>query len=331
MKKAIQFGAGNIGRGVIGPLLSKSNYQVVFADINNEIINKLNENNQYLIHVKDIECTEEQVNNISGVMLTSDKIINEIVDAEIITAAIESRYIPQVALIIAKGIKIRNKNGSKLNLNIISCENIIESSTKLKDEIKKHLNRDEINYLDEYIGFPNCLVDRIVMPNINENDFYTQVEKYCQWIIDRNGFKGDISSIESANFVDDLNAYIERSIFIINTVYAMISYFGKLRGYTSIEESVNDKFIYDLVKDLVKESASKIAVKYKFDEKSNLGYIEKTIDRFKNPYLKGKEIRTGKNQLKRLNEYAKMTNNFNSFTSNLEIFNMLNDDMRRSY
>ena len=96
-------------------------------------------------------------------------------------------------------------------------------------------------------------------------------------------------------------------------------------------ESVNDKFIYDLVKDLVKESASKIAVKYKFDEKSNLGYIEKTIDRFKNPYLKGKEIRTGKNQLKRLNEYAKMTNNFNIFTSNLEIFNMLNDDMRRSY
>ena len=34
MKKAIQFGAGNIGRGVIGPLLSKSNYQVVFSDIN---------------------------------------------------------------------------------------------------------------------------------------------------------------------------------------------------------------------------------------------------------------------------------------------------------
>ena len=66
-------------------------------------------------------------------------------------------------------------------------------------------------------------------------------------------------------------------------------------------------------------------------KKSNLGYIEKTIDRFKNPYLKGKEIRTGKNQLKRLNEYAKMTSNFNSFTSNLEIFNMLNDDMRRSY
>lgn len=331
MKKAIQFGAGNIGRGIIGPVLSKSDYQVIFADINNEIINQVNESNQYLIHIKDIECTEEQINNISGVMLTSNEIINEIVNAEIITIAIGSRYIPQVALVIAKGIKIRNENGSKLNLNIISCENITESSAKLKDEIKKYLNRDEINYLDEYIGFPDCLVDRIVIPNNIENVLDVEVEKYCQWVIQKNAFKGDISNIVDANFVDDLNSYIARSIFTLNTVYAMTAYFGKLRGYTSITESINDKFIYDLVKDLVKESESKIVVKYNFDEKSNLGYIEKTINRLKNPYLRGKRIRTGKSQLKRLNEYAKITNNFNSFNGDLEIFNMLNDDMRRNY
>ena len=197
----------------------------------------------------------------------------------------------------------------------------------INNEIKKYLNRDEINYLDEYIGFPECLVDRIVIPNNNENVLGIQVEKYCQWVIQKNAFKGDISNIEAANFVGDLNSYIERSIFTLNTVYAMTAYFGKLRGYTSIAESINDKFIYGLVK----ESESKIAVKYNFDEKSNLGYIEKTINRLKNPYLKGKRIRTGKSQLKRLNEYAKITNNFNSFNGGLGIFNMLNDDMRRNY
>ena len=197
----------------------------------------------------------------------------------------------------------------------------------INNEIKKYLNRDEINYLDEYIGFPECLVDRIVVSNNNENVLGIWVEKYCQWVIQKNAFKGDISNIEAANFVGDLNSYIERSIFTLNTVYAMTAYFGKLRGYTSIAESINDKFIYGLVK----ESESKIAVKYNFDEKSNLGYIEKTINRLKNPYLKGKRIRTGKSQLKRLNEYAKITNNFNSFNGGLGIFNMLNDDMRRNY
>ena len=49
MKKAIQFGAGNIGRGFIGGLLSNAGYHVVFADVNEAILNGINNEKQYKI------------------------------------------------------------------------------------------------------------------------------------------------------------------------------------------------------------------------------------------------------------------------------------------
>ena len=68
MKTAIQFGAGNIGRGFIGAVLSKSGYQVVFADVNKEIVDRINADGQYTVHIKDDE-SEDILS--AGVVLTS--------------------------------------------------------------------------------------------------------------------------------------------------------------------------------------------------------------------------------------------------------------------
>lgn len=107
MKKAIQFGAGNIGRGFIGALLSKAGYHVVFADVNREIINKINEDKSYTIHVMDVECGEERIENISGVLSIEDSIFNEIKTAEIITTAVGPVVLPKIAETLAKGIRLR--------------------------------------------------------------------------------------------------------------------------------------------------------------------------------------------------------------------------------
>ena len=237
MKKAIQFGAGNIGRGFIGALLSKAGYHVVFADVNTEIINKINSDKKYTIHVMDTICSEEEISNISGVISTSDEIYKEIVEAEIITTAVGPVVLPRIAPTIAKGIALRKEKGIKTYLNIIACENAIKASSQLEEEVKKYLNEEEIEYLKEFVGFPNCSVDRIVPPVKSENILDVVVENYYEWNVEKSAFKGEIPKIEGMNLVDNLMAYIERKLFTLNTGHAITAYFGYLKGYETIEES----------------------------------------------------------------------------------------------
>ena len=42
MKKAVMYGAGNIGRGFIGQLFHMSGYEISFIDVNMTVVDKLN-------------------------------------------------------------------------------------------------------------------------------------------------------------------------------------------------------------------------------------------------------------------------------------------------
>lgn len=302
MKKAIQFGAGNIGRGFIGSLLSKAGYHVVFADVNAEIIDKINSDKNYTIHVMDSVCSEEKINDISGVISINNEIYKEIVEAEIITTAVGPVVLPKIAPTIAKGISLRRENGIESYLNIIACENAIKASSQLKEEVKKYLNEEEIAYLEQFVGFPNCSVDRIVPPVKSENILDIVVENYYEWNVEEKAFKGEIPTIEGMNLVDNLMAYIERKLFTLNTGHAITAYFGYLKGYETIEESIKDEVIYDFVKKAMIESGKGLIAKYNFDEEAHYKYINKIIDRFKNPYLKDDVARVGREPLRKLNE-----------------------------
>ncbi len=56
------------------------------------------------------------------------------------------------------------------------------------------------------------------------------------------------------NLADNLMAYIERKLFTLNTGHAITAYIGYLKGYKTIEESIKDKFICDIVKSAMVES-----------------------------------------------------------------------------
>ena len=78
MKKAIQFGAGNIGRGFIGAVLEKAGYHVVFADVNEQIVDRINRDKGYTVQIMDTVCEEVRITDISAVDSRSPELAQQI-------------------------------------------------------------------------------------------------------------------------------------------------------------------------------------------------------------------------------------------------------------
>jgi mannitol-1-phosphate 5-dehydrogenase len=300
MKRAIQFGAGNIGRGFIGAVLSQAGYHVVFADVNMEIIDRINHDGNYTVHIMDVESRDLHISDISGVNSGSDDIVAEIVKAELITTAVGLRILPYIAPAIAKGIAARRVASVEAPLNIVACENGIRATSQLKEEVYKHLSADDAAWSATHVGFADCSVDRIVPPVRSENPIDVVVENFYEWNVEEKSFVGGAPHIEGMNLADNLLAYIERKLFTLNTGHAITAYLGRMKGLKTIDESIADATIFAIVKEAMQQSGMALVKKFGFDKEAHFKYIDKIIGRFKNPYLKDDVTRVGREPLRKL-------------------------------
>lgn len=302
MKKAIQFGAGNIGRGFIGAVLEQAGYHVVFADVNQEVIDRINRDGKYTVHIMDVECIDQTISNVSGVNSATDAIVKEIADPEtrILTTAVGVRILPFIAPAIAKGIALRREKGCKAEMNIIACENAVKATSQLKEHVWAKLSDEDKEYAERMVGFADCAVDRIVPPVRSENPIDVVVEAYFEWDVEKSQLKGEMEEIPGMTLVDGLVKFVERKLFTLNTGHAITAYTGKMKGHATIDESIADPKIFAIVKAAMQQSGLGLIAKYGFDKEAHFAYIEKIIRRFKNPYLKDDVTRVGREPLRKL-------------------------------
>ncbi len=301
MKQAIMIGAGNIGRGFIGALLEKSGYHVTFADVAENLISAINERKSYTVHIQDKECAQWTVTNISGISSAGPELVDAIAgDCELITTAVGLRILPIVAKPIAAGIKARKAAGSTQILNVVACENAIRGTSQLRDAVYSNLEGADLDYAKEYVGFADCAVDRIVPKASFENPLDVAVEQYTEWDVEKGGWKGERPEIQGLGWVDNLDAYLERKLFTLNSGHAICAYLGTLKGCKTIVESIADPAIGHLVHQAMWESGEGLIKKFGFDPDAHHAYIERIFARFQNPFLADETARVAREPIRKL-------------------------------
>lgn len=297
VKQTVHFGAGNIGRGFIGALFSQSGYHVTFVDIADEIINKLNEERSYQVKLATEQQETVAVENVSGLNNSSqeDEVVEAIKNATYLTTAIGPNILPRIATLIANGISERIDTTDE-KLYIIACENQIGATALLKDYVFDHLDDKTKGKIEGRVYFFNSAVDRIV-PMQDQDSLDVLVEPYYEWVVET---KESIPPVKGMKIVEDLAPFIERKLFTVNTGHAVIAYLGYLAGKETIDETLSDEEVASQVRETLKETGAYLINEYGLDENDHLTYINKNIERFKNPYLNDNVTRVARAPMRKL-------------------------------
>ena len=301
MKKAIHFGAGNIGRGFIGELLVRSSYEVTFVDVNAELVDLINERRAYDIKIVGDKPEIIHVEHVRAINSAAhpEELIKAIGEADIITTAIGPSILKFIAPNLAAGLAQRVQHNT-MPLNVIACENMVGGSTVLKGLVEEQLPEEAKEAVAKYIGFPDAAVDRIVPLQKNDDPLLVQVEPYAEWDADVTQVKGEPPVIAGLTWVDNLEAYIERKLFTVNTGHASIAYLAYRKGIKDIYSAMQDKNIVDMARKVWQETGSLLVKKFGFDPDKHEQYVKTTESRFRNPHLSDEVTRVARGPKRKL-------------------------------
>ncbi|MCT1557546.1 mannitol-1-phosphate 5-dehydrogenase [Helcobacillus massiliensis] len=303
MKRTVHFGAGNIGRGFVGLLLHQAGYHVVFADVADALIDSLNEHPSYTVRTVGTGSGEFTVDGYSAVNSAKDpeKLTEEIAGAEIITTAVGAPILKIVAPAIAAGIAARPAGSPRVA--VMACENAINATDILETEVRKNYAGDD---LDERAFFANTAVDRIVPNQPEGSGLDVTVEVFHEWAVERGPFGGDVPDIPGITWVDDLEPYIERKLFTVNTGHACTAWYGWSEGYSVISDAIADRAVSAHVLSVLNETAALLVAKHGFAIETQQAYIEKILDRFANPHLEDSSERVGRSPMRKLSRHDRI-------------------------
>ncbi|GGG09227.1 mannitol-1-phosphate 5-dehydrogenase [Paenibacillus albidus] len=299
--KAVHFGAGNIGRGFIGLLLSQAGYEVCFVDVNEAVVAELKRRGEYPVTLasEDRETvTVQHVTALSSVTQASE-VAAAIAEADIVTTAVGVSILKHIAGVLAGGIRLRAA-GSAAPLHVIACENAIGGSAQLKELVYAQLDEESRSSADSFAAFPNAAVDRIVPLQQHDDILKVVVEPFYEWVVDSSQMIPGYTPIPGVHYVDHLEPYIERKLFTVNTGHCSAAYLGELRGYETIQQAMADERLTSQVREVLEETGAVLIQKHGFDEAGHSKYIDKILERFRNPALTDETSRVGRSPIRKL-------------------------------
>lgn len=223
---AVVFGAGSIGRGLAGPLITQAGMTPVFVEASSALRRRLAEAGGYRVR---LTGRREELVAVSGIRVVapedSEALRAALVDCAFAVTAVGGAHLREVARLLAQTLPPR---GSALPL--LLCENWPNAD----QEMAAHLA--EAGVSREQVACAAASVERMVRPDEGLNLVGESGETLYA---DRSAWPGTPPAIEGMHFVAPLEPYYKRKLFTNNAGHAVLAYMGARRGCRRLVDALD--------------------------------------------------------------------------------------------
>jgi len=299
--KLVLFGAGKIGRSFIGQLFSRSGFEVVFVDINKNLIDEINRKKQYKVVIKgEADDVVLIIENIRGIYLAdSDQVLSELAGSTIAALSVGQQGLPDSLPLIAMALVKRRKLFGEWPLDFIIAENLRNADQYMLGELGKYLPAD---YPQEIlIGLVETSIGKMVpimsQKDMEEDPLQVFAEPYNTLIVAKRGFKNPVPRVKDLEPKENIKAWVDRKLFIHNLGHATAAYLGFLKYPKAkyIYQVLDDHEIFETTRRTMLQSADILMSLYpgEFTSPMLTGHIDNLLYRFRNKALGDTVFRVG--------------------------------------
>ena len=164
---------------------------------------------------------------------------------------------------VAEGLR-RRKSAGNGAVTILSCDNLQHNGDTARKSFMSFVKAQDTKlaaWMEENVTFPNCMVDRITpatrpddVARLNaKNGTNDEAPVYCedfiQWVIEDKFIAGRPAwERVGVEFTDDVTAYENMKLSLLNASHTLLSYPSFLAGYRKVDDAMRDERIVRFVR-----------------------------------------------------------------------------------
>lgn len=164
---------------------------------------------------------------------------------------------------IAEGLRRRKASGNG-PVTILSCDNLQHNGNTARKAFTSFIEAQDAElaaWMAQNVTFPNSMVDRITpatrpddiarlnAKNGTEDEAPVYCEDFIQWVIEDNFIAGRPAwERVGAEFTDDVTAYENMKLSLLNASHTLLSYPSFLSGYRKVDDAMHDERIARFVR-----------------------------------------------------------------------------------